>query len=107
MGALIRMLLIARQQWRWLLLGCGLSLVTMVANALLMAVAGWFIASMAGQPIAPNRSRCPAPTWRNRLLPPFSPAFACRLPAWRAGRRLMHNRQNCWGSKKLVAASRP
>lgn len=47
MGALIRILAPARSQWPWLLLGGLLAIVVLIANAVLMAVSGWFIASMA------------------------------------------------------------
>lgn len=47
MGELIRILGIARQQWLWMAAGILLAIAVMVANALLMAISGWFIASMA------------------------------------------------------------
>ncbi len=47
MGALIRILAVARHQWGWMLIGIVLGIGVMIANMLLMAVSGWFIASMA------------------------------------------------------------
>jgi ATP-binding cassette subfamily C protein CydC len=47
MGELIRILGVARQQWLWMAAGILLAIAVMVANALLMAISGWFIASMA------------------------------------------------------------
>jgi len=47
MRDLLRMLLVARSQWGWLLLGIAAGVVVIAANSLLMAVSGWFIASMA------------------------------------------------------------
>lgn len=47
MGELIRILSIARQQWFWMAGGIVLAIAVMMANALLMAISGWFIASMA------------------------------------------------------------
>lgn len=47
MGTLIRMLAVARHQWGWMLTGILLGIGVMIANMLLMAVSGWFIASMA------------------------------------------------------------
>jgi len=47
MRDLLRILLVARNQWGWLLLGIAAGIVVIAANSLLMAVSGWFIASMA------------------------------------------------------------
>ncbi len=47
MSVLLRILGIARGQWRWMAGGIALSVVVIVANSLLMALSGWFIASMA------------------------------------------------------------
>ncbi|MDY0385069.1 thiol reductant ABC exporter subunit CydC [Trichlorobacter sp.] len=47
MRELLRILRPARQQWRWMLAGIGLSVAVIAANTALMAVSGWFIASMA------------------------------------------------------------
>ena len=47
MGELIRILAIARQQWFWIVSGILLGIVVVIANGLLMAISGWFIASMA------------------------------------------------------------
>ncbi|HTI18565.1 MAG TPA: thiol reductant ABC exporter subunit CydC [Trinickia sp.] len=44
---LIRLFMLFRPYWRWMALGAGVSLVTLLANVALMAIAGWFIASMA------------------------------------------------------------
>ena len=44
---LIRLLDLYRPYWRWMLAGMLLSLITVLANVGLMAVAGWFIAAMA------------------------------------------------------------
>ncbi|CAN7395037.1 thiol reductant ABC exporter subunit CydC [Trinickia sp. LjRoot230] len=44
---LIRLLALFRPYWRWMALGAGVSLATLLANVALMAIAGWFIASMA------------------------------------------------------------
>jgi ATP-binding cassette subfamily C protein CydC len=43
----VRLFMLFRPYWRWMALGAGLSLVTLLANVALMALAGWFIASMA------------------------------------------------------------
>ena len=43
----MRILQPARHQWRWMLAGIGLGVAVIAANAALMAVSGWFIASMA------------------------------------------------------------
>lgn len=47
MRELIRILGVARQQWLWMVAGIILAVAVMIANALLMAISGWFIASMA------------------------------------------------------------
>ena len=47
MRELLRILRPARQQWRWMLAGIGLGVAVIAANTALMAVSGWFIASMA------------------------------------------------------------
>ncbi|MEA3121023.1 MAG: ATP-binding cassette, subfamily bacterial CydC [Paraburkholderia sp.] len=44
---LVRLFMLFRPYWRWMALGAGVSLVTLLANVALMAIAGWFIASMA------------------------------------------------------------
>ncbi|WP_223258562.1 thiol reductant ABC exporter subunit CydC [Trinickia symbiotica] len=44
---LARLFMLFRPYWRWMALGAGLSLATLLANVALMAIAGWFIASMA------------------------------------------------------------
>jgi len=43
----VRFLKISRSQWLWMAVGIVLGVVVIAANALLMAVSGWFIASMA------------------------------------------------------------
>lgn len=43
----VRFLNIARAQWRWMAAGIVLGVLVVTANSLLMAVSGWFIASMA------------------------------------------------------------
>jgi len=47
MKELLRMLKPARQHWRWMAGGIGLGVAVIAANAALMAISGWFIASMA------------------------------------------------------------
>ncbi len=47
MNWLIRFLKISRNQWPWMGAGILLGVVVVAANAMLMAVSGWFIASMA------------------------------------------------------------
>lgn len=47
MKQLIRFLKISRQQWPWMAGGIALGVVVIATNTLLMAVSGWFIASMA------------------------------------------------------------
>lgn len=47
MSGLLRILSVARRQWRWMAGGIVLGVAVIVANSLLMAVSGWFIASMA------------------------------------------------------------
>lgn len=42
-----RLLVLIRPWWGWMLLGALLSLITIVANISLMALSGWFIATMA------------------------------------------------------------
>lgn len=42
-----RLLVLFRPYWRWMAAGAALSLATLLANVALMAIAGWFIASMA------------------------------------------------------------
>lgn len=44
---LVRFLKISRRQWWWMAAGILLGVVVIAANTLLMAVSGWFIASMA------------------------------------------------------------
>lgn len=44
---LFRLLKPARTQWRWMLGGIAMGVVVICANSLLMAISGWFIASMA------------------------------------------------------------
>lgn len=47
MRDLFRLMTVARSQWGWLLLGIFAGVAVIAANSLLMAVSGWFIASMA------------------------------------------------------------
>lgn len=47
MGELATILNVSRRQWRWIAGGILLGIAVFAANALLMAVSGWFIASMA------------------------------------------------------------
>ncbi|KIE42747.1 thiol reductant ABC exporter subunit CydC [Geobacter anodireducens] len=47
MRELFRILAVARGQWPWMTAGMLLAVLVIAANALLMAVSGWFIASMA------------------------------------------------------------
>ncbi len=47
MREFMRILAVARGQWRWMVAGIVLGVAVIAANALLMAVSGWFIASMA------------------------------------------------------------
>lgn len=47
MKALVPFLRLARPWWPWMTLGALLALLTVLANAALMATAGWFLASMA------------------------------------------------------------
>lgn len=47
MRELLRMLKPASQHWRWMAGGIGLGVAVIAANAALMAISGWFIASMA------------------------------------------------------------
>lgn len=47
MADLLRILAVARREWRWMAAGILLGILVVGANALLMAVSGWFIASMA------------------------------------------------------------
>lgn len=47
MNWLVRFMKISRRQWLWMAAGILLGVVVIAANTLLMAVSGWFIASMA------------------------------------------------------------
>lgn len=47
MTMLLRFLRISRRQWGWMAAGIIVSVVVIIANSMLMAVSGWFIASMA------------------------------------------------------------
>ncbi|MFA7405529.1 MAG: thiol reductant ABC exporter subunit CydC [Pelobacteraceae bacterium] len=47
MNHIVRFLIISRRQWFWMLAGIVLGVVVIVANTMLMAISGWFIASMA------------------------------------------------------------
>lgn len=47
MRALLRILQPASRHWRWMVGGVGLGVAVIAANAALMAISGWFIASMA------------------------------------------------------------
>lgn len=47
MSILVRFLRVSRKQWGWMGAGIVLGVVVVAANTLLMAVSGWFIASMA------------------------------------------------------------
>ncbi|CAH2031737.1 thiol reductant ABC exporter subunit CydC [Trichlorobacter ammonificans] len=47
MKSLLRFLRLSRGQWFWMICGILLGMLVMSANALLMALSGWFIASMA------------------------------------------------------------
>lgn len=47
MKYLLRFIQLSKPQWYWLLCGILLSILVLAANALLMALSGWFIASMA------------------------------------------------------------
>ncbi len=47
MMELIKMLVVSRRQWPWMAAGILLGVVVIAANTALMALSGWFIASMA------------------------------------------------------------
>lgn len=47
MRELVRMLAVSRRQWPWMAAGIILGVVVIAANTALMALSGWFIASMA------------------------------------------------------------
>lgn len=47
MRELLRLVGLVRPHWQWILLGVGLSLLTLLANIGLLALSSWFIASMA------------------------------------------------------------
>ena len=47
MRAIGRILSVAADQWRWMVSGIILGVLVIAANAILMALSGWFIASMA------------------------------------------------------------
>lgn len=47
MNHIVRFLRIARPQWGWMVAGVLLGIAVIAANTMLMAVSGWFIASMA------------------------------------------------------------
>lgn len=47
MKELFNILAVARRHWPWMAAGVALSITVIAANSLLMAVSGWFIASMA------------------------------------------------------------
>ena len=47
MNDFFRLLALMKSQWRWLLLGVLCSVVTLLANAALLALASWFLACMA------------------------------------------------------------
>ena len=47
MRELLAVLRAARRQWFWMAAGIALGMMTITANAVLMALSGWFIASMA------------------------------------------------------------
>lgn len=44
---IVRFLSLSRKQWPWMIAGITLGVVVIIANTLLMALSGWFIASMA------------------------------------------------------------
>lgn len=47
MGNILRIMTVTKSQWKWMALGVVATVFVITANALLMAVSGWFIASMA------------------------------------------------------------
>lgn len=47
MTNLLAIFSVVRKQWRWMAVGVLLSVIVVAANSLLMALSGWFIASMA------------------------------------------------------------
>jgi ATP-binding cassette, subfamily C, bacterial CydC len=47
MRAIITILTVSRRQWLWMLAGIALGVIVIAANSMLMALAGWFIATMA------------------------------------------------------------
>ena len=47
MNELWRLLRLFKPYWGWMLLSILLSLATLLANVTLLAISGWFIASMA------------------------------------------------------------
>jgi len=82
MRELIRILSIARPQWLWMAGGILLAIAVIIANALLMAISGWFIASMAMAGISGVAF--------NYLLPAASiRAFAILRTVGRYGERLV------------------
>lgn len=68
MKALLRILQPARHQRRWMLAGIGLGVAVIAANTALMAVSGWFIASMAVAGVAKTPFNFFFPSATIRLL---------------------------------------
>ena len=53
----MRFLRISRRQWLWMVGGIVLGVAVIAANTILMALSGWFIASMAVAGVSGNRRR--------------------------------------------------
>lgn len=68
MRELVRILKPARHQWRWMLAGICLGVAVIAANTALMAVSGWFIASMAVAGVAKGSFNFFFPSAAIRLL---------------------------------------
>ena len=91
MTAMVRILSVAAGQWRWMAGGILLGVLVIAANALLMGLSGWFIASMAvaGATGAPFNYFFPAAAIRALAILRTLGRYAERLVTHEAALRML------------------
>ncbi|MCM0083040.1 thiol reductant ABC exporter subunit CydC [Geomonas sp. Red32] len=102
MRAIRRILSLARQQWLWMTGGIALGFSAIAVNCILMAVSGWFIASMAIAGVAKSEFDYFFPAAAIRILAIFRTAgrYAERLVSHEATLRMLADLR-VWLFKRL------
>ncbi len=103
MSDLVTILRISRSQWPWLAAGILLGLLVIIANALLMALSGWFIAAMAvaGTVGTPFNYHLPAAAIRSLAILRTIGRYGERLVTHDAALRVLAQLR-IWFFRKLI-----